>query len=483
VIFKGILSVFFKSKGHVEDLKDDRLSDDNISIMPPIDVEWFGYPRELQLPGIVHFGIGAFHRAHMAAYTDRAMGAGDRHWSIIGVSLRSPTVARQLNPQDGLYTIAERSGDGTRFRLIGAIKNVLVASYEKEAICESIAYPTTHIISFTITEKGYCRDADGNLDFELAGESSVYRFLTDGLTLRKERGLSGVTLLSCDNLAENGKQLSRLLNQYLIQRSPELAEWVQANCTFPCSMVDRIVPATTAADLADVKDAMGWGDLLNDEAAVVTEPFSQWVIEDKFAGPRPAWEKHGAQITSNVHAYENAKLRMLNGAHSALAYLGLQRGHEFVHQAIGDAALAPQIDRLMRQEAAISLTPAPGQDLSAYADALIERFKNPALNHRLVQIAMDGSQKIPQRWLETLSFHQKHDRQCPAILAGIAAWLCHIRGDSGAVDDPMAATLKATWDAAGKDGIVTALFGPGGSMASDWVPSDADRNLILSILN
>jgi fructuronate reductase len=160
--------------------------------------------------------------------------------------------------------------------------------------------------------------------------------------------------------------------------------------------------------------------------------------------------------------------------------LGLRRGHEFVHQAISDPELAPQIDRLMRDEAATSLTPAPGQDLSAYADALIERFKNPALNHRLIQIAMDGSQKIPQRWLKTLVFHQKHDRQCPAILTGLAAWLRHIRGDNGPVDDPMAAILKATWDVAGKDGIVAALFSPVGPMASDWVPSDADVALVNS---
>jgi fructuronate reductase len=318
-MFKGIQSLFYKSEAKSGDSKGQRLSDDSIAIMPPVDVEWFDYPRDLQLPGIVHFGIGAFHRAHMAAYTDRAMSAGDRHWGVIGVSLRSPSVARQLNPQDGLYTIAERSGDGTRFRLIGAIRNVLVASYEKEAICEAIAYPTTHIISFTITEKGYCRAADGNLDFELAGEASAYRFLKDGLALRKERGLPGVTLLSCDNLADNGKQLKRLLNQYLAKHAPELADWVEARCTFPCSMVDRIVPATTAADLAAAQDAMGWGELLKDEAAVVTEPFSQWVIEDKFAGPRPRWEDHGAEIVTDVRPYETAKLRMLNGAHSALA--------------------------------------------------------------------------------------------------------------------------------------------------------------------
>jgi fructuronate reductase len=163
--------------------------------------------------------------------------------------------------------------------------------------------------------------------------------------------------------------------------------------------------------------------------------------------------------------------------------LGLQCGHEFVHQAIADPELAPLIDQLMRGEAATSLTPAAGQDLSAYADALIERFKNPALNHRLAQIAMDGSQKIPQRWLETLAHHQARDRQCPSILAGIAAWLRHIRGDNGMVDDPVAAKLNATWDGAGKGGVVAALFGPDGAMASDWVPSEADRALIITALN
>lgn len=173
---------------------------------------------------------------------------------------------------------------------------------------------------------------------------------------------------------------------------------------------------------------------------------------------------------------------MLNGAYSALAYLGLKRGHEFVHRAIGDAELAPLIDQLMRQEAATSLTPALGQDLNAYADALIDRFKNPALNHRLAQIAMDGSQKIPQRWLETLAFHQQAARQCPAILTALGAWLCHIRGDNGVVDDPIAAELKALWDQAGKAGIVAALFGSNGPMASGWQPSDVDTHLILQTI-
>jgi fructuronate reductase len=434
------------------------------------------YNRATQRPGIVHFGIGAFHRAHMAVYTDDAMSAGDGDWGIIGVSLRSASVAKQLNPQDALYTVTERAATGGNIRLIGAVQRVIVAHQDTEAVVAAIASADTHIISFTITEKGYCRAADGSLDFALCDQASIYAYLASGFRRRKKARLSGLTLLSCDNLANNGAQLERLMAEYLTHNAPDLLDWFTANCTCPSTMVDRIVPATTDADRAEIEALLG----MRDEAAVVTEPFSQWVIEDKFAGPRPAWEKHGAQITNDVHAYEAAKLRMLNGAHSALAYLGLQRGHEFVQQAIGDAALAPQIDRLMRSEAATSLTPALGQDLSAYADALIERFKNPALNHRLAQIAMDGSQKIPQRWLETLAFHQKRDRQCPAILAGIAAWLCHIRGDNGAADDPLAAVLQTAWADAGKVGIVAALFSTGGPMANDWIPSDADVALINS---
>jgi fructuronate reductase len=438
-----------------------------------------GYDRDARGIGIVHFGIGAFHRAHMAAYTDDVMAGGEGDWRILGVSLRSAAVRDQMHPQDGLYTLVERSAMGSKARIIGAVADVLVASEEREHLVATLAAPTTHIVSFTITEKGYCRAPDGSLDLALADDRSAYSYLAKAFVRRRDAGLPGLTLLSCDNLAGNGAQLQRLMGEYLDAHTPDLRAWFDAECACPSTMVDRIVPATTDTDRQEIEAILG----MRDEAAVVTEPFSQWVIEDKFAGPRPAWEKHGAQITSDVHAYETAKLRMLNGAHSALAYMGLKRGHEFVHQAIGDPELAPLIDRLMREEAATSLTPAPGQDLNAYADALIARFANPALNHRLIQIAMDGSQKIPQRWLETLAHHQERGQQCPAILAGIAAWFCHIRGDNGQVDDPMAEPLKAAWDAAGSQGIVTNLFGSGGLMASGWVPSDADQDTITKLLN
>jgi fructuronate reductase len=455
-----------------------RLSAANLSALPA-SVARPGYGRDARGIGIVHFGIGAFHRAHMAAYTDDAMASGEDDWRILGVSLRSPTVRDQMHPQDGLYTLVERSVEGSKARIIGSVADVLVASEERERLVTTLAAATTHIVSFTITEKGYCRAPDGSLDLALADERSAFAYLAEAFSRRRDAELPGLTLLSCDNLSGNGGQLRRLMVEYLDACAPDLSGWFEKRCTCPSTMVDRIVPATTDTDRAEIAALLG----MRDEAAVVTEPFSQWVIEDSFAGPRPAWEQHGAQITSDVHAYENAKLRMLNGAHSALAYLGLQRGHEFVHQAIADPELAQLIDKLMRDEAATSLTTAPGQDLSAYTDALIDRFKNPALNHRLAQIAMDGSQKIPQRWLETVVFHQASGQQCPSILTAIGAWLGHIRGDNGVVDDPMAKSLKATWDAAGKDGIVVALFGSGGPMASDWVPNDADRKTITVLLN
>lgn len=446
-----------------------RLSATNVSALPE-SVARPGYDRAAQKAGIVHFGIGAFHRAHMAVYTDDAMNAGERDWGIIGVSLRSAKVAAQLNPQEGLYTVASRCGDSSQMRLIGAVQKVIVASQDAEAANAAIAAPATHIISFTITEKGYCRGHDGSLDPELADGRSAYAYLAEAFSRRRDARLPGLTLLSCDNLSNNGSQLAALMAEYLTHNAPDLLPWFEAECTCPSTMVDRIVPAATDADLALAETALG----LRDEAHVITEPFSQWVIEDRFAGPRPVWERYGAELVADIAPYETAKLRMLNGAHSALAYIGLKHGHEYVHEAVADPAIRPLIERLMREEAAPSIAVAPGQDLTAYADALLTRFENSALNHRLIQIAMDGSQKIPQRWLETLAWHQQRGQQCPAILTGIAAWLLHIRGDVRPVDDPMGAQLAGLWRSAGKEGIVAAIFGTGGPMASDWSPGDVE---------
>lgn len=458
-------------------MKLPRLSAANCNDLAP-QVQRPGYVRGVATHGIVHLGIGAFHRAHQAVYTDDAVAASGQQWGITGVSLRSSSVAEQLNPQDGLYTVAFRSAAQTRHRLIGAERQVLVAPDQPEAVIAAIATPRTHIVSFTVTEKGYCRDAGGQLDLAMAGEHSLFRYLRDGLAARQRAGLPGLTLLCCDNLAGNGHQLDRLLTQYLEVTAPDLTRWYQDHCTTPSTMVDRIVPASTDADLQAQAAAIG----LQDDAAVFTEEFTQWVVEDRFAGPRPQWEAGGAQFTHDVHAWETAKLRMLNGAHSALAYLGLARGHEFVHEAIADPHLRALIDHLMREEAASSLTPTAGLDLEAYADELIARFANPALRHRLLQISMDGSQKIPQRWLQTLAFHQKGGRSCPAILTALAAWMRFVRGDRWTVDDPRAAELATLWKTQDAGGMVDALFGAQGLFASSWVASRADRTALLMFL-
>lgn len=429
----------------------------------PASVQGPGYDRAAQAAGIVHIGIGAFHRAHQAVYTDDAMAAGDRGWRIVGVSLRSGDVAAQLNPQDGLYTVSARSTTGTRLRVIGAVQKVLVAADDGQAVIDAIAAPTTHIVSFTVTEKGYLRRPDGSLDLAAAkGASSLYRFVGAGLAARKAAGLGGLTLLSCDNLAGNGAVLRRLMREYLAACHPGLSAWFDTNCTCPATMIDRIVPATTDADRAAVETALG----ARDEGAVVTEGFSQWVIEDDFAGPRPRWERVGAELVADVASYETAKLRMLNGAHSALAYIGLGRGHNYVHQAIADPGIRSLIERLMRKEAAPTIDVAPGQDLAAYADALLGRFANPALDHRLIQIAMDGSQKIPQRWLETLAWHQARGQRCPSLETAVAAWIAFLRSGHP-VDDPLADQLR---EAAAAPDAMARLFGDGGLIASGWRP-------------
>lgn len=397
---------------------------------------------------------------------------------ITGVSLRSSDVADQMNPQDGLYTLVERSAAGDAARIVGSVRDVLVAGRDAEAVIALLAAPTTHIASFTVTEKGYCRAADGSLDAALAGPGSVYRFLADGLARRRDAGLGGLTLMSCDNLADNGHQLQRLLGEYCALHDRALGAWVAEQCTFPCTMVDRIVPATTEADRALTARLVS-GD---DAATVMTEPFSQWVVEDRFAGPRPAWERVGAELVADVAPYETAKLRMLNGAHSALAYLGLEQGHTYVHEAVADPAIRPVIERLMRDEALPTIAAAPGHDLPAYADALLERFANPALQHRLIQIAMDGSQKIPQRWLMTLTANRDAGRACPSILTALAAWLRHVRGDNvarwGKVDDPLAAELAAAWQGRDLRQTAAALFAGGGLMASAWQARDEDLDAI-----
>ena len=438
-----------------------RLGPDTLAHLPA-DVGTYSYDRDAQKIGIVHFGIGAFHRAHQAWYTDCAMAAGDRNWGICGVSLRSPDVARQLNPQGGLYTLTERQGDAAQTRVIGAVREVLYAPDQAGAVVTRLADPACHIASFTVTEKGYARSPDGGLDL-IAGRSSFYPLVAQGLAERRARGLGGLTLLSCDNLAENGRVLARLMEQWLAADMPEMVEWFRRECRVPSTMIDRIVPRSGPQDLAELEQHLG----MSDAGAVFTERFSQWVIEDDFAGPRPQWENHGVELVDDVAPFETAKLRMLNGAHSLLAYCGLEAGYTYVHEAVADPRLAALAERLMRDEALPTITAAPGQDLAAYAGQLMQRFGDPALMHRLDQIAMDGSQKIPQRWLDTAAVLTRRSLPCDAIAAGFAAWVRHL-ADGRCVDDPHGEELHAIAITGGARGIVDRCLGAGTGMTALW---------------
>ena len=412
------------------------------------------YDRAALKTGIVHLGVGAFHRAHQACYTEAALNGGDLDWGSVGVSLRSPETRDALIPQDGLYTVAIRGEDGNRFAVNGGMKHLLVAPESPEAVIAAMTHPDVKIISLTITEKGYCREpATGDLDENHADiqhdlqhhgqPRSAIGFIAQAIQRRHLAGLTPFTLLSCDNLPENGHTLRRVLTQFAALQAPDLGRYIEDSVPCPSTMIDRIVPATTDADRALVADALG----LTDAWPVMTEPFTQWVIEDTFANGRPDWSPMGADFVADAKPYETMKLRLLNGAHSAIAYLGYLAGFETVADAMAEPAVAGFVETLMRKEASPTLTMPHDADLNAYIEALLRRFRNPALNHRTWQIAMDGSQKLPQRWLGTIRDRLAQGLPIDRLALGIAAWVRYVggtdeRGKPIDVRDPMSETFR-----------------------------------------
>lgn len=435
----------------------------------PASVARPAYDRSAVTPGIVHLGVGAFHRAHQAAMTEAALAAGARDWGIIAASLRSPDTRDALALQDGLYTLAVRSEAGERFAVIGAISEIIVAPENPARLVAAMADPRIRIVSLTVTEKGYCHDpATGRLDethpdivHDLAHPDrprSAPGFLLAALRLRQAASVAPFTVLCCDNLPANGRTVHRVLTRMAERIDPRLGAFVAAHLACPSTMVDRIVPATTDQDRASVAAALG----VSDAWPVVTEPFLQWVIEDHFPTGRPAWEIAGAEFVADVAPHELMKLRMLNGAHSAIAYLGSLAGHAHVADAAGDPLLVALIRGLWRETQA-TLPRAAGLDPEAYGNRLLARFRNPSLKHRLLQIAMDGSQKLPQRLIAPLRERRKLGAPVDHLALAIAGFLRHMTGvapDGAATDvrDPLAAVFAAR--AAGDPGqVVRAMLG------------------------
>ncbi|MCG6112586.1 MAG: mannitol dehydrogenase family protein [Paracoccus sp.] len=408
--------------------------------------------------GIVHLGLGAFFRAHGAVYVAEVMARSGGDWGIIGVSLQSPGTRDRLAPQGWAYTALELGPEGETPEVVTVLRDVLVAPEDPQAVLEVMAAPAVRIVSLTVTEKGYCHEpSTGRLnadhpdirhDLDHPLPKSAPGFLVRALAQRRAAGVAPFTVLCCDNLPENGRVVRGVVLDLARLIDPDLADWISAHGAFPATMVDRIVPATTPADLDRLEALTGQ----RDEAPVMHEPFRQWVVEDRFVGgDRPDLGAVGVQMVTDVTPFEHMKLRMLNGTHSALAYLGYLAGHQTIADTVADPAFGGLLTRLCRDEIIPALTPPPGVDLHAYADALAARFANPAVRHRTWQIAMDGSQKLPQRILGTIAEGRAAGRAVPGLTLAVAAWMRYASGRDEAggpidVRDPLAPTLAGLWD-------------------------------------
>jgi fructuronate reductase len=430
-----------------DDARGAFLSQSSLAEIPP-HVARPAYERAGVHVGVVHFGPGAFHRAHQAWFFESLL-ARDPRWGICAVSLRSKAVRDALAPQDNLYTLAIRD-EAIAYQVIGAVRDVLVAPESPAAVLVRMCAPTTALITLTVTEKGYCLGVDGSLDLQhpdiahdLANPHaprSVIGFIVEALRLRRDAGLPPLTVISCDNLVDNGARLARATAQLAAALDPQTARWIEHEVSFPRTMVDSITPATTDALKNSVEQALG----LRDHWPVQREAFAQWVIEDTFRGEAPDWASVGVTLTNDVVGYDRAKLRLLNGAHSTFAYVGLLSGHQTVADAMKDEGLRGFVQTLMTEDILPTLTAPRGLDLHAYIASIIKRFRNPNTHHALAQIAWDGSQKLPFRVLGTIRDALAQGRRIDRLCVPIAAWMHFVRRaaiSNERVKDPLAASL------------------------------------------
>ena len=425
----------------------------------PVSVARPQWERSRLVSRIVHLGCGAFHRAHQALFTHHLLESSASDWGICEVNLMMGNDARlieNLRAQNLLYTVAELGAESIELKIIGSVKEALHPQFDGcEGILQAMARPETAIVSLTITEKGYCADAASNqLDLsnpliknDLAHPQqpkSAIGYIVEALDMRRQQGITAFTVLSCDNVRENGHVARAAVLGLAKARDPELAAWIAEHVAFPCTMVDRIVPAATADTLQLIAEKLG----VFDPCAIACEPFRQWVIEDNFVNGRPAWEHVGAQFVKDVVPFEMMKLRMLNGSHSFLAYLGYLGGYDTIAETMTNPAYRNAALALMLREQAPTLAMPEGTDLDGYAKLLIARFANPALKHRTWQIAMDGSQKLPQRLLDPIRQHLARGQDHRHLLLGVAGWMRYVggvdeQGHAIEVVDPLVAQYQA----------------------------------------
>ncbi|MFE5342200.1 mannitol dehydrogenase family protein [Isoptericola sp. NPDC056578] len=417
------------------------------------------YDRTRLRAGIVHLGVGGFHRAHQAMYLDRLMNAGEAlDWAICGVGVL-PHDARMrdaLTAQDGLYTLVLKHPDGTlEGRVIGSIVEFLLAPDDPEAVLERMASPEIRIVSLTVTEGGYnVNPVTGEFDAEDpavradlepgAVPATTFGLVTEALRRRRDRGVPPFTVQSCDNIQGNGDVAHRMFTAFARLKDPELAAWIEEHVPFPNSMVDRITPVTTDDDRSMVAERFG----VDDAWPVVAEPFTQWVVEDRFADGRPPYEKVGAQLVDDVEPYELMKLRLLNASHQALCYLGYLAGYRYAHEVCADETFVRFLRDYMAREGAPTLLPVPGVDLEEYQATLIERFANPHVRDTLARLCAESSDRIPKWLVPVIRANLAAGGEVHRSAAVVAAWARYDeavdeQGEPIAIVDRLADRLKA----------------------------------------
>jgi mannitol-1-phosphate/altronate dehydrogenase len=401
------------------------------------------YERSLLRPGVVHFGVGGFHRAHQAVYFDELAERGvSRAWGVVGVNLRHRGMVDALAPQDGLFTVVQRDGDGDHARVVGAMQRQLFAPDDPAAVLGALA--GVRLVTLTITGDGYSAGT--------ATTPTVFHYLVEALARGRRSGSPPFTILSCDNVADNGAVTREAVVSFARTRDAVLANWIERNVAFPSSVVDRITPQTTAADRRMVARRFG----VQDRWPVVTEPFTQWIVEDSFSSARPPLETVGVRFVPDVRPYKLAKTRLLNASHSALGYLGCLAGHERTDEVMADATLHRYVRGLMSTEIAPLLPPAAGLDLRRYQRTLLARLANPAISDHLARLCARGSTKMPAYVLPSFSEALRRGAPHELLALAVAGWLRYLRGVDEAgrpieIQDARSGRLRRLARAGGSD--------------------------------